>query len=74
MILRAYPESTWMRPSSDDPIYLVKYKGLSCFPSICMSSGEKVMHMVLFYGEKNKKIGLIVKIFMCYAFIIYIFK
>jgi len=32
-----------MQLSSDDPIYPVNYRGLSCFPLTLMSSGVKVM-------------------------------
>ena len=43
MMLNADPGSTWMRLTSDDLIYPVKYRGLSCFPLTCMSSGVKVI-------------------------------
>ena len=42
-MLSADPGSTWMRFTSDDPIYPVKYKGRSCFPLTCMSSAVKEM-------------------------------
>jgi len=43
MMLNADPESTWMRLTSNDLIYNVKYKGLSYFFLTYMSSEVKVM-------------------------------
>ena len=43
IMLNADLESTWRWLTSDNLIYLVKYRGLSCFPLTCMSSGVNII-------------------------------